>query len=108
MQQAQLIYHIRLKNINEPERILFKYIEIYYNKRRKYSANGWKAPAYFLFFKKCQTVEEETTICSMGYSHASNIFFIWLRFLIANIQCCIKQLLIMINVVYNLHLILLV
>ncbi len=44
--KTQLIYHIRLKNINEAERILFKYIEIYYNQRRKHSANGWKAPAH--------------------------------------------------------------
>ena len=27
------------------ERILFKYIEICYNQRRKHSANGWKSPA---------------------------------------------------------------
>jgi len=24
----------------------FKYIEIYYNQRRKHSANGWKSPAH--------------------------------------------------------------
>ncbi|MCD4741604.1 MAG: hypothetical protein K8R67_03835 [Desulfobacteraceae bacterium] len=40
------MYHIRLKNINEAERILFKYIEIYYNQRRKHSASGWKEPAH--------------------------------------------------------------
>jgi len=28
------------------ERILFKYIEVYYNQRRKYSTNGWKPPAH--------------------------------------------------------------
>lgn len=44
--KTQLIYHIKLKNFNEAERILFKYIEIYYNQRRKHSANGWKAPAH--------------------------------------------------------------
>jgi len=26
--------------------MLFKYIEIYYNQRRKHSANGWKSPAH--------------------------------------------------------------
>ncbi|MCK5542451.1 MAG: IS3 family transposase [Desulfobacterales bacterium] len=38
--KTQLIHHIRMKNINEAERILFKYIEIYYNQRMKHSANG--------------------------------------------------------------------
>jgi len=40
-----LIYHIRLYNFREAEKILFKYIEIYYNQRRKHSTNGWKTPA---------------------------------------------------------------
>ena len=44
--KTQLVYHIRFNNFNEAERILFKYIEIYYNQRRKHSANGWKAPAH--------------------------------------------------------------
>ncbi len=44
--KIQLIYHIRFNNFEEAERIIFKYIEIYYNQRRKHSANGWKAPAH--------------------------------------------------------------
>ncbi|SDU11397.1 IS3 family transposase, partial [Desulfobacula phenolica] len=44
--KTQLIYHIRLYNFREAERILFKYIEIYYNQRRKHSTNGWKTPAH--------------------------------------------------------------
>jgi putative transposase len=44
--KTQLIYYIRFNNFGEAERILFKYIEIYYNQRRKFSANGWKAPAH--------------------------------------------------------------
>ncbi len=44
--KTQLIYHIRLNNFEEAERILFKYIEVYYNQRRKHSANGWKTPAH--------------------------------------------------------------
>jgi putative transposase len=28
------------------ERTLFKYIEVYYNQRRKHSTNGWKTPAH--------------------------------------------------------------
>lgn len=46
MEKTQLVYHIRFNNFNKAERILFKYIEIYYNQRRKHSANGWKAPAH--------------------------------------------------------------
>ena len=44
--KTQLIYHIRFNNFEEAERILFKYIEVCYNQRRKHSANGWKAPAH--------------------------------------------------------------
>jgi putative transposase len=44
--KTQLIYHIRFNNFGEAEKILFKYIEIYYNQRRKFSANDWKAPAH--------------------------------------------------------------
>lgn len=44
--KTQRIYHIRLANFEEGERILFKYIEIYYNQRRKHSANGWKSPIH--------------------------------------------------------------
>ncbi len=44
--KTQLIYHIRFNNFEEAERILFKYIEVYYNQRRKHSANGWKGPAH--------------------------------------------------------------
>ncbi len=44
--KTQLIYHIHFDNFEEAERMLFKYIEVYYNQRRKHSANGWKAPAH--------------------------------------------------------------
>ena len=44
--KTQLIHHIRFSSVEEAERILFKYIEVYYNLRRKHSANGWKAPAH--------------------------------------------------------------
>ena len=44
--KTQLVYHIRFNSFEETERILFKYIEVYYNQRRKHSANGWKAPAH--------------------------------------------------------------
>ena len=44
--KTQLIHHVRFDNSQEAERILFKYIEVYYNQRRKHSANGWKTPAH--------------------------------------------------------------
>jgi len=44
--KTQLVYHIRFNNFGEAERILFKYIEVYYNQRRKHSSNGWKTPAH--------------------------------------------------------------
>jgi len=44
--KTQLSHHVRFKTFEEAERILFKYIEMYYNQRRKHSANGWKTPAH--------------------------------------------------------------
>ena len=44
--KTQLIHHIHFKTFDEAERKLFKYIEMYYNLRRKHSANGWKTPAH--------------------------------------------------------------
>ena len=43
--KTQLVHHVRFKTYEEADRILFKYIEMYYNQRRKHSANGWKTPA---------------------------------------------------------------
>lgn len=44
--KTQLVHRIRLETAEQAERILFKYIEVYYNQRRKHSANGWKTPAH--------------------------------------------------------------
>jgi len=44
--KTQLIYHIRFNNFEEHERIIFKYIEVYCNQRRKHSYNAWKTPAH--------------------------------------------------------------
>ena len=41
----QLIHHYKFKTIGEAERVLFQYIEIYYNRQRKHSTNGYKSPA---------------------------------------------------------------
>ena len=43
--KTQLVHHVKFKTIDEAEKILFKYIEIYYNRRRKHSSNGWQSPA---------------------------------------------------------------
>jgi len=45
--KTQLVHHVRFMNYEETERILFKYIEVYYNQRRKHSSNSWKTPALF-------------------------------------------------------------
>ena len=44
--KTQLIHHVRFDSFEQAERILFKYIEVYYNERRKHSANGWETPAH--------------------------------------------------------------
>jgi putative transposase len=45
--KTQWIDHIRFNNFEEAERILFKYLEVYSNQRRKPSTNGWKSPARY-------------------------------------------------------------
>ena len=45
--KTQLIQHDILSSVEETEKILFKYIEVYFNQRKKHSANGWKAPAHY-------------------------------------------------------------
>lgn len=41
-----ILNHIRFNNFEEAVRILFKYVEVYYNQRNKRSANGRKKPAH--------------------------------------------------------------
>lgn len=45
--KTQLIYHKRFENKEEMEQALFNYIEIYYNRRRRHSTNGYQSPAMF-------------------------------------------------------------
>ena len=45
--KTQLIHHNRFQNVNEAEQALFQYIEIYYNRWRKHSTNGYKSPAQY-------------------------------------------------------------
>ncbi|MFH1215784.1 MAG: IS3 family transposase [Pseudomonadota bacterium] len=35
------------QNVAEAEQYLFNYIEIYYNRQRKHSTNGYKSPAQY-------------------------------------------------------------
>lgn len=45
--KTQLIHHIRFKNVDQAEQIIFNYIEAYYNRRRKHSTNNYKTPALY-------------------------------------------------------------
>lgn len=45
--KTQMIHHRKFQNVAEAEQALFNYIEIYYNRRRKHSTNGYKAPAQY-------------------------------------------------------------
>jgi putative transposase len=45
--KTQLIHHCRFQSIAEAEQALFNYIEVYYNRQRKHSTNGYKAPALY-------------------------------------------------------------
>lgn len=45
--KTQLIHHCTFQNRIEAERALFQYIEIYYNRQRKHSTNGYKTPSQY-------------------------------------------------------------
>ncbi len=45
--KTQLIHHVRYRDKEEAERSLFQYIEVYYNRQRKHSTNGYKPPAQY-------------------------------------------------------------
>lgn len=45
--KTQLIHHRKFQNAAEAEQALFHYIEIYYNRQRKHSTNGYKSPAQY-------------------------------------------------------------
>lgn len=44
--KTQLIHHVKFEAYEMAGKVLFQYIEMYYNRRRKHSANGWKTPAH--------------------------------------------------------------
>jgi putative transposase len=45
--KTQMINHNKFQNVAEAEQALFNYIEVYYNRRRKHSTNGYKSPAQY-------------------------------------------------------------
>jgi putative transposase len=45
--KTQMIHHCKFQNVAEAEQALFNYIEVYYNRQRKHSTNGYKSPAHF-------------------------------------------------------------
>jgi len=45
--KTQLIHHCKFQNVADAERALFNYIEVYYNRQRKHSTNGYMAPALY-------------------------------------------------------------
>ena len=55
--KTQLVYHNRFLNKADAEQALFNYIEVYYNRRRRHSTNGYKSPAsYEAEWKKMENV----------------------------------------------------
>jgi putative transposase len=52
--KTEYVYHYKFKNIVEVEQALFWYIEVYYNRRRKHSTNGFITPMSYeeLFWMK--------------------------------------------------------
>jgi len=45
--KTQMIHHYTFQNVAEAEQALFNYIEVYYNRQRKHSTNGYKSPAHY-------------------------------------------------------------
>jgi len=45
--KTQMIHHCTFQNVAEAEQALFNYIEVYYNRQRKHSTNGYKSPAHY-------------------------------------------------------------
>lgn len=45
--KTQLVHHRRFQDAAEAEQALFHYIEVYYNRQRKHSTNGYKSPAHY-------------------------------------------------------------
>ena len=42
-----MIHHCRFQNVAEAEQAIFNYVEVYSNRQRKYSINGYKSPVEY-------------------------------------------------------------
>jgi putative transposase len=45
--KTPLVHHCRFQNVAGAEQALFHYIEVYNNRQRKHSTNGYRSPAHF-------------------------------------------------------------
>ena len=45
--KTRLTHHCTFHSVDEAEQALFDYIEIYYNRQRKHSTNGYRSPAQY-------------------------------------------------------------
>ena len=53
--KTELLYHTKFQDKADAEQALFNYIEVYYNRRRRHSTNGYRSPAsYEAEWKKMQ------------------------------------------------------
>ena len=50
--KTELVYHQRYTTREQARRSLFKYIEVFYNRKRRHSANGSMSPANFETYRK--------------------------------------------------------
>lgn len=45
--KTELVHHVQFKNRQEAKMAIFEYIEVFYNRKRLHSTNGYMAPAVF-------------------------------------------------------------
>ncbi|MEQ1546211.1 IS3 family transposase [Methyloglobulus sp.] len=50
--KTELAYHDRYKTREQARRSIFEYIEVFYNRKRRHSANGSMSPANFETYRK--------------------------------------------------------
>ncbi len=53
--KTQFVRYQKFSTTYEAELALFRYIEVYYNRRRRHSTNGWMSPANF---EQCQVISK--------------------------------------------------
>jgi len=45
--KCELIYHVRIKDLDHARRLIFEYIEFFYNRVRKHSSLGYQSPVMY-------------------------------------------------------------